>query len=201
MATRKSRRDTTLDERKPSNPEACAAASCHEIAAIPAKRKSRDRARDAIESPSPGLEITLETLGKAGDFGSLAHYADAAYYQLTYGRRRQDVTYYVRLARTCKDSSVLEYGCGNGRITIPMARAGASVTAVDLSKPMLNDFEARLTHEHSSVRARIKLNHADMRAFATDERFGLVIAPFNTLLHLYEPSECLEFLSHVRQHL
>jgi SAM-dependent methyltransferase len=146
-------------------------------------------------------EISLATLGHAGDFGSLAHYADPAYYDLTYLARQHDVDYYVSLARTCPDHRVLEYGCGNGRITVPMAEAGATVTAVDLSRPMLDDFERRLARDRLVIQRRILLHHADMRTFTTDQRFQLIIAPFNTILHLYEPEELMAFLGRVRDHL
>jgi SAM-dependent methyltransferase len=151
--------------------------------------------------PGSNLEISLATLGHAGDFGSLAHYADPAYYDLTYRDRRHDVEYYVSLARACPGRRVLEYGCGNGRITLAMAQAGATVQAVDLSKPMLEDLERRLTRAPASIRRRVQAEHADMRSFSTHERYALVIAPFNTVLHLYEPEELLAFLARVREHL
>lgn len=146
-------------------------------------------------------EISIATLGRAGDFGALAHYADPAYYQLAYGDRFHDVEFYVRLARHCTDRRVLEYGCGNGRVTLPMAQAGANVTAVDLSKPMLNDLERRLTSMPSAIRQRVHVHQCDMRHFRTDERFPLIIAPFNTVLHLYEPEEFLEFARSAREQL
>lgn len=153
------------------------------------------------EAESIRCEISLATLGKAGDFGSLAHYADPAYYDLTYAERRHDVEYYVTLARACSDHKVLEYGCGNGRITLPMAQAGAAVTAVDLSRPMLEAFEKRLAQMPSSVRSRVQLVHHDMRSFSTEQRYSLVIAPFNTVLHLYEPDEFLGFARRAHEHL
>jgi len=160
----------------------------------------RVRQSPKLQQPAT-LEISLESLGRAGDFGSLAHYADTAYYDLTYRQRRHDIDYYVAQARGCSDRRVLEYGCGNGRITVPMAQSGTTVTCVDLSKPMLNDFERRLAQLPAAIRTRISLHHADMRAFSTNERFSLIIAPFNTVLHLYEPDEFLEFARRVKTHL
>src|SRR4029077_7603682 len=49
--------------------------------------------------------------------GSAAHYEDPAYYTQTYRARFADVRYYVDLA-AARGGPVLEYGCGNGRITI-----------------------------------------------------------------------------------
>jgi SAM-dependent methyltransferase len=140
-------------------------------------------------------------LGHAGDFGSLAHYADPAYYDLTYRERQHDVDYYVALGRATPDHRVLEYGCGSGRITLPLANAKVRVTAVDLSGPMLATLTRRLAEAPAVVRERVAVHRADMRTFDCDERFSLVIAPFNTLLHLYEPDEMFAFLRQVRKHL
>jgi SAM-dependent methyltransferase len=147
------------------------------------------------------IEISLATLGRAGDFGSLAHYADPAYYELAYGDRRHDVAFYVKELRACSERRVLEYGCGNGRITLPLAQAGATVVAVDLSKPMLNDLGRRLAAAPPQVRQRVQVHLCDMRSFETGDRFPLVIAPFNTLLHLYEPADFLEFAKRVLRQL
>src|ERR1700742_1401756 len=92
--------------------------------------------------------------------GTSAHYEDPAYYTKTYQARVEDVRFYVDLAETA-GGPVLEYGCGNGRISIPSARAGAEVTGVDLSAPMLADLRARLGQEPEEVRARITLRRGD----------------------------------------
>jgi SAM-dependent methyltransferase len=110
--------------------------------------------------------------------GSRAHYEDPGYYTDTYARRLDDVQYYVTVA-TRSGGPVLEYGIGNGRIALPMARHGVAVTGVDLSKPMLDDLRA--------VRLR--------------RRFPLVICPFNTALHLYSRQDIERFFERVREHL
>lgn len=136
---------------------------------------------------------------RAGDTGSLSHYDNPAYYQKTYAKRRQDVAYYVAVARSA--GHVLEYGIGNGRIALPLARAGVSVTGIDLSRPMLNDLEARLAREPAPVRARVKTQFGDMRRVRLGRRFPLVIAPFNVMLHVYALAEVEAFLRRVREHL
>jgi SAM-dependent methyltransferase len=141
------------------------------------------------------------SLGHAGDFGSLAHYADPAYYDFTYRDRRHDVDFYVALGRSLTDRRILEYGCGSGRITVPLCQAKINVTAVDLSAPMLNALSKRLADAPSQLRERATVHRADMLQFDCDLQFPLVIAPFNTVLHLYEPEEMLTFLGKVRKHL
>jgi len=142
----------------------------------------------------------IADLGVAGDAGAQAHYADARYYAHAYGDRRHDVEYYVRKARSSA-GPVLEYGVGNGRIALHIARAKIEVTGVDLSPSMLDDFTARLGREPPALRARVTLKRGDMRHVRLGQRFALVIAPFNTVLHLYTRSDLEAFLEGVREHL
>jgi len=171
--------------------------------------KTRASAR-AAEAPSPGdpspragalgSPFTIYDLGAAGDAGAQAHYADPRYYSHAYDARRHDVEYYVRKARS-SGGPVLEYGVGNGRVALPIARAKVAVTGVDLSRPMLDDLRERLAREPPALRARVTLHHGDMRHVRLNRRFALVLAPFNAVLHLYTRSDLEAFLAGVREHL
>jgi SAM-dependent methyltransferase len=130
--------------------------------------------------------------------GALASYEDPVYYAYTYRRRLDDVVYYAKLAR---NKNVLEYGVGNGRIAIAMAHAGARVTGIDHSHPMLRDLARRLPLEPKAVASRVRAHHGDMRTKRLGRRFSLVVAPFNVLLHLYDRADVEQFLSRVREHL
>ncbi len=149
---------------------------------------------------APAFSDDIAELGRAGDEGALAHYLDPAYYTKTYKDRRHDVDYYVRLARESR-GPVLEYGIGNGRVALAIARAGIEVCGVDLSRAMLDDLEQQLAKQPKQVRARVGFSHADMRTARLGRRFPLVIAPFNCVLHLYERSDVEQFLAGVREHL
>lgn len=133
--------------------------------------------------------------------GSLAHYAEPQYYTRCYASRRHDVLFYVDLARSEGVHEVLEYGCGNGRIALPMARSGVRVVGVDASRPQIADFRARLRREDDAVRERVRLVCADMRSARLKQRFELVLCTFNTFLHLYDRSDVERFLARVHEHL
>jgi SAM-dependent methyltransferase len=148
------------------------------------------RARGAARSPYRDKEL---------EAGSLAHYDDAAYYTKTYQRRKDDVAFYVALAE--RHGRLLEYGVGNGRLALPAARAGAVVTGIDHSRPMLEDFKKRLGAEPKLVRSRITLRRGDMRSVRLGRVFPLVTCPFNAFLHLYERRDVERFLARVREHL
>lgn len=142
----------------------------------------------------------IKSFGRAGDAGATEHYADAAYYTKTYKERTHDVEYYVKRARRSK-GPVLEYGIGNGRVGLAIAKAGIAVTGIDLSQPMLDSLEEQLKTLPKQVRARVTHHQGDMRELKLGQRFPLVIAPFNCVLHLYERKDMEQFFARVREHL
>jgi SAM-dependent methyltransferase len=152
---------------------------------------------DAKGIDGSGRNVTVDRELLAG---SRAHYDDPAYYAATYANRVDDVAFYVSLARTL-GGPVLEYGVGNGRIALPVARDGAEVVGVDWSRPMLDDLRARLKLEPVPVRRRVHLVRGDIRRVRLSRRFPLVICTFNTALHLYTRADVEHFLARVRSHL
>jgi SAM-dependent methyltransferase len=94
---------------------------------------------------------------------------------------RRDVAFWQRLA-AAQDGPVLELGCGTGRITAPVARAGARVVGIDRSAPML----ARARQRLRRARLEAALLRGDIRylPFRRRTRFALVMAPYGILQSL-----------------
>ncbi len=94
---------------------------------------------------------------------------------------RRDVPFWQRLAST-QNGIVLELGCGTGRITAPVARAGATIVGVDRSRPMLARAQQRLRR----ARLAARLVRGDIRQlpFRRPVTFGLVMAPYGILQSL-----------------
>ena len=149
-----------------------------------------------MSRPTRGIDRELEA-------GSRAHYEDAAYYTSIYKKRIDDVQFYVTLAQKNveRGDAVLEYGIGNGRVALPIARHGIDVVGIDHSAAMLDDLRQRLRSEPPEVRARVTLKRGDMRSAKLARRFPLVILPFNAALHLYERDDVERMLARVRAHL
>ncbi len=116
---------------------------------------------------------------------------------------RADVGFYVsEAARSGAAARVLEVGCGTGRITLPLARAGHPVVGVDISPAMLARARQSLGAEPEAVRARVALVEGDARAAdVPGAPFDLAIAPFRVLQHLVETDDQLRFLATARRHL
>src|SRR5580693_5062940 len=97
----------------------------------------------------------VDALADLVDAGSREHYDDALLYDYEYRRRRADVTFYRELAkrRLPAGAQILELGAGSGRVTVPLARDGFRVTAVDRSPAMLDKLRARVAALPAAVAA------------------------------------------------
>jgi len=113
---------------------------------------------------------------------------------------RQDVDFYVEEAKAA-GGPVLEIGCGTGRILIPTARAGVTITGLDGSAAMLARCRSKLDAEPAAVQARVRLEPGDMRAFELGTTFSLITAPFRVVQHLITTQDQLRFLAAVARHL
>lgn len=148
----------------------------------------------------PTPHVSADPQAALRRLGSFAHYADPAYYTHTYAARDADVRYYVEQGKRAR-GPVLELGAGNGRITLPLARHGVEVVAVDHSRPMLTDLRARLAEEPPEVQARVHVHEGDLRSVRLRRKFARVFCPFNTALHLYTRDDAERFFATVKRHL
>lgn len=117
--------------------------------------------------------------------GSVGWDAYAPFYDWENARTvaRRDVAFWQRLA-LAHDGPVLELGAGTGRITVPVAKAGATVVGIDLSAPMLARAQRRVSR--AKVGTRVLLVRGDIRRLPFRRRrgFGLVMAPYGILQSL-----------------
>lgn len=133
--------------------------------------------------------------------GAVDVFSEPALYDATYRRRTHDVDHYC--ARVAGVPRVLELGCGSGRVTLPLARAGTSVVAVDRAAVMVEALADRLGREPPEVGGRVRAVVADLRRLSLPDEapFPLVLCPFNTFLHLYDRHDVAAALEVVRRQL
>jgi SAM-dependent methyltransferase len=113
---------------------------------------------------------------------------------------RRDVEFYVDEAREV-GGSVLEVGCGTGRILLPIARSGRTIDGLDASPQMLQRCKAKVEQEPDGVRRRVRLHSGDARDFDIGRQFDLVIAPFRVMQHQITIEDQLRFLDSAARHL
>lgn len=133
-------------------------------------------------------------------------YDDARIYDIENGRHTEDIPYWEALIDERQPASVLELGCGTGRLLAPIARRGLArgaefkVVGLDLSTPLLAAAQQRIDAD-PDLRDTVRLVHADMSDFALEERFDLVIIAFNGFGFVIGPERQRSCLQAVRRHL
>ena len=128
------------------------------------------------------------------------HYADGDWYDAEYVHMRADIPYYAGVAAHA-DGPLLELACGTGRLTFPMAEAGAEVVGVDLSPPMIDRAERKRSVLSSEVAGRLSFQVGDMRHVRLGRSFAGVVLGFNTIMHMLTDADLEAALATAAAHL
>jgi len=115
----------------------------------------------------------------------------AALYCAVHGGVPGDVSFYRQVCAGAR--SVLELGCGGGRVLDPLLRDGLDVTGLDRSASLLAIAAARAP--------RADLVRADMRDFRLGRRFDRILIPFNGAYCMLEEGDLLGCLRAAHAHL
>ena len=164
--------------------------------------------------PSPRLQRPVEGWEGWDEYAPFYDWENAR----TLGRR--DVSFWRRLAADV-NGPILELRCGTGRVTIPLARAGASIVGIDRSAAMLARAGSRMRRlrrsnrdpaigdPQSAINRPSAINpqsagrhpqwiRGDIRSLPfADRSFPLVIAPYGILQSLVRPSDLTSALASV----
>ena len=98
---------------------------------------------------------------------------------------------------------VLELGCGTGRVSIPLARAGVDLVGIDRSEPMLARAAARTARTRRTPRTSRtpvipSFVRGDIRALPFARRgFAMVLAPYGILQSLIRERDLVAALESV----
>jgi SAM-dependent methyltransferase len=120
----------------------------------------------------------------------------AQFYDKIHEGLGEEIDFYTREAEAIQQP-ILELGCGTGRILIPLAEQGKTITGVDNSAAMLAKTSEKLADFDDQIRNRVTLVSANMASFELSNRYGLVIVSRNSLFHLNKEKRrsCLRQIS------
>ena len=138
-------------------------------------------------------------MSETGGYDSLPFIAELYDHTLHYATRA-DVGFYVELASTTA-GSILELGCGTGRVLVAVAETGHSIVGIDLSEFMLEKCRDKLATLPLDVRAHARVVQANMASFDLGEKFSLVTFPFRPFHHLLRTADQLSCLHCTNRHL
>lgn len=142
-----------------------------------------------MESPVDQLRVADDAMTSPYDHPDL--------YDLEYEDHDEDVQAYVACARAAQNGPVLELGCGTGRLTIPMAKAGCRVVGVDNSRTMLDRLHAKLEQQPPDVVERVRTVHARAQNVQPDVQPVCIVWPFNAIHHCPNLEDLTATLAHL----
>jgi SAM-dependent methyltransferase len=120
-------------------------------------------------------------------------------------RAVDDLPFWEALIRREAPRSVLEVGCGTGRLSIPLARLAArerfKLTGLEAERPMLARARQRLRAEPPTVREALQLVEGDVRTLALPGPFEMALLPYGVAHHLLDLDEQLAAWRALRRHL
>jgi len=103
--------------------------------------------------------------------------------------RFDDLGFYIN--RIAGKGSVLEVGCGTGRIGLPVSKVCNDFVGVDSSLPMLSVFQQKIAE---SAHRNIQLAVMDARSLAFKQKFDYVFFGFSSINYLTQPEEVVSFI-------
>lgn len=104
----------------------------------------------------------------------------------------KDKSFWIEMAKAYGDP-ILELGCGTGRVSVPLAKEGFSVTGIDISESML-----KRARKNSST---VEWIQGDVRSFDLEKTFPLIIYPYESIHQMLNFGDLEAMLCQVRSHL
>jgi S-adenosylmethionine-dependent methyltransferase len=127
------------------------------------------------------------------DFGSVGEaYRDHC--TSVRGRLRHDIVFRDLNAHLDNEASVLDVGCGDGEMSLRLARAGHIVVGIDPSSAMLQAARQRLEQEPTDIAGRVTFAQGDLFALRLKGDFDCVCC-HGVLMYLSESRAALTELA------
>lgn len=100
-----------------------------------------------------------------------------------------------RLAQLADGGRALEFAIGTGRVAVPLAERGVSVTGIELSRPMVDRLRTKADE------AAIPVVMGDMATAVAPGTYSLVYLVFNTISNLLTQAEQVACFRNAARHL
>jgi SAM-dependent methyltransferase len=130
--------------------------------------------------------------------GQLVSELEVQFYDVAVRDWPGEIDFYRAMASEVKDKggSVLEVGCGTGRVTLQLAQERVPFVGLDLSPAML-----AVARKKSQELSNVRWVEGNMQAFELGERFDLILIPGHSFQFMLTPEDQVACLTCIRKHL
>lgn len=122
----------------------------------------------------------------------------APFYDIEHAHFDEDLEMYRNFAELC-GGKILELACGSGRLLLPLAHEGYTLTGVDTSAEMLA--LARHELEKAGITSRCQLVQQDMCTLQLPDKYRLAMIALGSFGHIVTRRQQQQALTALRQHL
>lgn len=122
----------------------------------------------------------------------------APFYDIEHAHFDEDLDLYQHFAELCT-GPLLELACGSGRLLLPLAREGYTITGVDASANMLLLAQERL--QEAKLSSHVTLVQQDIKELHLPQKFCLAFVALGSFAHLISRKAQQQALAAVRTHL
>ena len=113
---------------------------------------------------------------------------------------KMDFSLHEDLIDILKPKSVLEVGCGMGRLFPIFMKSATEITGVDLSDDMISKGESY--YKNNNIKdIEIEFINADMCSFETNKKYDLIVFALSVLKHVPSDTDRLQALTVAKKHL
>lgn len=127
---------------------------------------------------------------------NLEEYRNPSLYDLENTLEETELAFFARFAQMVK-GPILDIACGTGRLTIPLAERGFSLTGVDLAPEMLT----RAKQKTNSLGLDIRWVLADCTQMQLEQQFNFALMTGNAFQAFLDPKAQSAVLQSVHRHL
>ena len=130
--------------------------------------------------------------------GQLVSAQEVQYYDLAVQNWPGEIDFYRAMADKVKaqGGSVLEIGCGTGRVALRLAEEGSRIMGLDFSPAMLS-----AAGQKSQGMSNVRWVEGDMQDFMLGERFDLILIPGHSFQFMLTVADQLACLDCIRGHI
>ncbi|NEQ86517.1 MAG: class I SAM-dependent methyltransferase [Moorea sp. SIO2I5] len=132
---------------------------------------------------------------------SKSEYNKSAYfYDEIMNSFKMDFYLYEDLIEIVKPQSILELGCGMGRLFPIFMKEAKEITGIDLSDELIDKGEKYFKLNNVN-NAKIEFINTDMCSFKMNKKYDLIVFALSVLKHLKTDRDRLEALKNAKSHL
>ncbi|NEO16945.1 MULTISPECIES: class I SAM-dependent methyltransferase [unclassified Moorena] len=132
---------------------------------------------------------------------SKSEYNKSAYfYDEIMNSFKMDFSLYEDLIEIVKPQSILELGCGMGRLFPIFMKEAKEITGIDLSDELIDKGEKYFKLNNVN-NAKIEFINTDMCSFKMNKKYDLIVFALSVLKHLKTDRDRLEALKNAKSHL